>query len=377
MPEHHQSPKSPSESPDIELMEDGSKKLGQFKISTLLSWTAVICFLIYRMRLDTMFQSIDGNIQGPGSGADLVFFAIFITPPFTCVPFLIDRLLMKKNGLNFNLFWRIWLMLCLGVYSMLMLMVATVAFDATWKGTKGLHWFYYTLDKQAGMSLWPIYCIGVSMFVAMLFNPQKASRSRFLFLGPATCAAISFWYFFATAFLNFTENQGDNLVFVIVPGGTAVCYGLYCLIVLRNRESTFPTTRATWMAIAAWYTGLLFSICIKIPLAKRIYDELPDDMPESCFVVTAATRGHQIIVGTWFDSGQNRLLNHQLLTFWEFEDWFGGKFPSPHRLLRIIYNSTGPRISKCIVFRWQADLVYVLLKPAELTCRICLENRRN
>ena len=119
----------------------------------------------------------------------------------------------------------------------------------------------------------------------------------------------------------------------------------------------------------AWFTGLLISVLIKYPLAIQIYDALPDDPPEDCFVVTAATRGHRNVVGSWYDEEQRRLLNQQLLTFWRFESRLKTSLPNIHRMIRAVYNRIGPVFVRMIVFRWQADLVYLLLKPAEIVAR--------
>lgn len=346
-------------------------RVGQFRISTLLSWTLVVCFLAACTRYDNFLQVVDGDLTTPGFWRPVLFFAFIYVTPFTCVPFLIDRLLMNRNALEFGLFWRYWLSVCVGVYSMLMLMLATVAFDASWKGSKGLHWFFYSLDQLAGMTLWPIYGIGVMLFINMLFDPQKASRNIFLLFGPATCAAISFWYVLATTSLNFTGNGSRGVIMAIIPGGAGICYALYCGIVIRNREFSLADFRDRWWSISSWIAFLVMSVGIKIPLAKKIYEDLPDEMPEDCFIVTAASRGHPLIVGSWVGQDNKRILNRQLLVFWSFEDWLRARHPVFQQLLRQIYNWIGPRISRYILFRWQADLVYLALKPAELCLRFC------
>ena len=149
--------------------------------------------------------------------------AIFIAPPFTCIPFLIDRLLLKQGGLNFSIFWQIWLLFCVAIYSMLMLILATITFgaNADWKGAKGMHWSHYILDGIAGTTLWPVYLAGTMAFVAMLFRPNNAKRNVLLFFGPVICALISFWYTFAVLYLNFATH---NPFFAIVPGATGICY---------------------------------------------------------------------------------------------------------------------------------------------------------
>ena len=36
-----------------------------------------------------------------------------------------------------------------------------------------------------------------------------------------------------------------------------------------------------------------------------------------------------------------------------------------YRVLRAVYNEFAPTVARCIVFRWTADIVYLLLKPVE------------
>lgn len=345
---------------------------GQFNISTLLSWTAVVCFLL----VWTDAKSFTSNFRFRAN--DLIFvvvvFAIFIAPPFTCIPFLIDRLLLKQGGLNFSIFWQIWLLFCVAIYSMLMLILATITFgaNADWKGAKGMHWSHYILDGIAGTTLWPVYLAGTMAFVAMLFRPNNAKRNVLLFFGPVICALISFWYTFAVLYLNFATH---NPFFAIVPGATGICYTLYCVILWKNRQFTLVDFKAKWLQITAWITSLLISIGIKIPLAMKFYEQLPDEMPDDCFVVTAATKGHQNVVHTWFDVENDRLLNQQLSTFWKFEDLLKHQTPKFHVAIRRIYNRIGPVVARSIVFRWQADLVYLLLKPTEWIIQLSLRMR--
>jgi len=345
------------------------KRIGQFRISTLLSWTAVICFLMTVFRVDEFIASIDPTRVSTESDeilSMLTAFAIFILPPWICIPILIDQFLERENGLNFKLAWRIILVMFVAIFSVLMLMLATVAFSPDWKESKGPSWFYYTLDGWAGLTLWPIYGIGASLFASGITKPELAKRNPLILYGVLTCAAISFWYVLATLFMSFAH--GEKL-FATVPGGCGVCYAIYAGIIWRNAEFSASSLLQYWQTTVGWLVFLVASIIAKYPLATRIYDELPDEAPEGCFIVTAATRGHQSVVGTWFDEEQDRLLNQQLLVFWKFESQIKQRFPQAHVLIRWIYNRIGPIVARMIVFRWQADLVYWTLKPIELLAK--------
>lgn len=337
----------------------------QFRISTLLSWTAVIAILLSFLGFESFGADWGETRSWEQLLLNLFFIFCFFAAPLTCLPVLIDHLFAKKGGLEFSLFWRSWLTICLAIYSMLMLMLATIAFEADWKGTKGMHWFYYTLDNWAGTTLWPIYFLGASLFIVALFRPEKPRRSVLYLVATLTCAFISGWYVLASMIWNFTGGMVDEPSLAFVPAATGVGYLLYAGIILRNCKFGWDNIRADAKLLVAWFTGLLISICVKYPLAFTQYMRLADEAPDHCFIVTAAARGHRSVVGAWHDRQSNRWLNQQLLTFWSFERWLTLHLPKVHRSLRFIYNRIGPQVARLIVFRWQADFVYWSLKPLE------------
>jgi hypothetical protein len=101
--------------------------------------------------------------------------------------------------------------------------------------------------------------------------------------------------------------------------------------------------------------------------SQRLYQALPYVAP-SCFVVTAASRGHPWVVGTMRvkdGAGVCRQVNQQLLVFREFEACWQRRAPATHAVFRRFYNVWGYRASRWIQNRWLADVAYLLLKPAE------------
>lgn len=337
-------------------------KSGQFRISTLLSWTAVTCILLGTVGVRVNLAQIDSR--------SLLFFGAIFATPLTCIPFLIDQMRLKKNGLKFSLFWRLWITACVGIYSMLALMLATIGFSPEWKGAKAKHWFYYTLDGGAGLTLWPIYAVGAILFTIALFHPNRAKKSVSFLIASMTCSAISFWYVFATLFLKFAGEEAIPIV--LIPGACGICYAIYSAIIIRNQTFSWGQTVSQWKFLVTWVGGLAFSIFLKYPLAVSLYNSLPDEAPDGCFIVTAATKGHPEFVGTWHDSSQDCLLNQQLLTFWAFEKRIKERSPCTHQIMRKIYNRVGPLFARMIVFRWQADLVYLSLKPLELLASLAI-----
>jgi hypothetical protein len=121
---------------------------------------------------------------------------------------------------------------------------------------------------------------------------------------------------------------------------------------------------ATLSTIPSWLIAWEWS--------KQVYQSLPNEAPQGCFIVTAASCGHQNIVGPFSEiehRGQIRRVNHQLATFWQFEQLWREKSPRTHRLFRCGYNRFGPRIAAHINSPWVADAVFLALKPVELAAR--------
>ena len=119
-----------------------------------------------------------------------------------------------------------------------------------------------------------------------------------------------------------------------------------------------------------WVASVALSIWAKYPLAKEFYEGLPDQPPDRCFIVSAASRGHAKFVGSWRDQQSGLVINHQLIRFREFEMLLRQRQPRTHFWLRRVYNIVGPWIAKTIRFRWQADLMFTFLLPLELVAII-------
>ena len=106
-------------------------------------------------------------------------------------------------------------------------------------------------------------------------------------------------------------------------------------------------------------------------LSRSEYASLPDKAPD-CFIVTAAGRGHATFVGTHIEierNGHKRLVNQQLITFWQFEDLWRNFAPRSHRIFRCGYNRVGPIIAAQIKSPWLADFTYIVIKPLELVAK--------
>jgi hypothetical protein len=329
----------------------------QFRLRTLIIVTAVVAGLLAIGRFVR-----DADLIGV-----IVILCPFILPAVAAVVIISIKLRSTSTeGLVFGGLGKGTLVVCTGLHSVCMLMLATTAFAPDWKGDKGLHWFYYVLDAPAGYTLWPIYWIGAISFCVGVINPNYATRSRLNLAMVVTLAAISAWYTFAGLFLRFCPP-----LLACVPAAVCAEYCLYAWLVVRHSRFEDKGPVSFVVLFSAWLATLLAAIAAKIPLAMRFYDSLPNQPPQDCFIVTAASRGHGWLVRTWRDDC-GRTVNRQLMTFWQLEATLAATAPRFHRVLRGIYNRFAPPIARCIVFRWMADIVYLLLKPLEWTAVVIL-----
>ena len=328
----------------------------------MMSWTVVVA-----MALASVAES---SFVGSGDLIPFAVFLIILLAAATCIPFLVDRLLdafqYPAKVVPFSTFWQVWLVIFVGLYSMLMFGLSAIAFEAEWKGSKGLSWVYYTLDHKAALTWWPSYIIGGIAFIYAVVNRKFANRSPVLFLMIVIQALISFAYTFACLFMNFAPPRG----FWLVPGSCAICYSLFAALIFCQRTWSLETVRAQWIALSATLIGFVVGIFAKYPFAAAYYQQLADEPPDDCFIVSAASKGSQSLVGSWFDAETGRVLNQQLISFWQFEDFLKERFPAFHSRLRKVYNRVGPVLARQIVFNWQANLVYCLLKPLELVTKV-------
>jgi hypothetical protein len=150
--------------------------------------------------------------------------------------------------------------------------------------------------------------------------------------------------------------------------------------------SAWYNARAIQLMKAASLNPVAFVIasCSSLPFwvgavvwSRRTYEALPDQNP-SCFVVTAATRGHRRLVGPFVQvkhGGHLVLANQQLMTLWQFEAAWRVHAPRSHARFRRAYNLIGPAIARNITSSWIADLAYLALKPAEFLA--CIAGRLN
>jgi hypothetical protein len=154
-------------------------------------------------------------------------------------------------------------------------------------------------------------------------------------------------------------------LWLLVPLYVAIWYAV--LSVLAIKASTLGAGRyiaSLSGSIPLWFASIFWS--------RQIYLSLPDTRPDDCFVVSAALRGHEMLVGPIMsihvDDGVRRA-NSQLLAFWHLEAIWRARSPRTHRAFRRIYGRLGPLVARRIRTRLAADAVYLALKPFEWAAR--------
>ena len=162
------------------------------------------------------------------------------------------------------------------------------------------------------------------------------------------------------------------VVWMFVPLYVAIWYVVRAAQLMWSVKTGFWTYfSAALCTIPSWLLGWSWS--------RQVYDSLPNQAPTGCFIVTAASRGHERCVGPLtgiLRNGRRQLANQQLISFWQFEDLWQSRSPRCHGLFRRIYNHVGPVIATRVRSPWIADAIYLALKPAELAVRCINQNHK-
>ena len=170
--------------------------------------------------------------------------------------------------------------------------------------------------------------------------------------------------------LSFSFKMGGFSLWLLVPLYVSLWYIFRSIQLAKSSCLDLPAYEYSFLGtMPLWILSVIAS--------QRFYANLPDH-PPSCFVVTAASRGHDWLVGPFSDSthgGQARKVNAQLATLLELERRWKAFSPATHRSFRRIYNVIGPLVASAICNPWIADAVYFLIKPVELVAAMVIKFR--
>lgn len=223
--------------------------------------------------------------------------------------------------------------------------------------------FRYMAKSAAAKSFYPLFWISNGIIALSIARKDFTHCSVLTTLSLLTCLMTCLFF----AIGNAEKKWGCLLQFSMSWG---YAYGLF--LVLRSDEVRRLLTRH-YPLLTVWITSVVLTLVSSFWRSRSMIAELPKTPPSptECFIVTAAARGHQTIVRSFVDCATGRLTNSQLATFRALEDWTIRHIPRVHRMARSVYNVIAPPIARSIIFRWQADLVYLFLKPLEWAIR-CL-----
>jgi hypothetical protein len=158
----------------------------------------------------------------------------------------------------------------------------------------------------------------------------------------------------------------------LIPGYVAVWYLVRAVQLIRESHISFKDYFFSVVgSLPFWVASFFWS--------RQAYASLPDTSPAGCFIVTAASCGHEPVAGPFVEitrNGRRLRANQQLLTFWEFEARWQTHAPDGHARFRQVYNRIGPVIAARIKSPWMADATCLALKPMEYAARWINHNHK-
>lgn len=232
-----------------------------------------------------------------------------------------------------------------------------------WKGAAKAGWVSCFLAGKTALTPLVLWAVAALYAVEVL---RVARRTAFWivhgFLAGALVSAVCALYGVAMLVGAIVAGSLGDVMFLwlLVPFHVAVWYSIRLVQVVRQSPLEPKDYLFAGVSSAPFWIG-------SVVWSSKIYESLPDQ-PPSCFVVTAASRGHRSLVGPFVEvSRKGRVLraNRQLLTLWEFEALWRAHSPQSHVLFRKVYDVIGPAVARKIALPWLADMAYVCLKPVE------------
>ena len=230
--------------------------------------------------------------------------------------------------------------------------------EPDWRDQGTSAWPYMTRG-DAAWTYFPPYVMANFLVARVVISPDFAERTWLPLLSFITCLLIS---------LLFVVGYNPEPFTRVFPASAAIAYTVGTMVYWRGRSHPRPS-RWQISLCAAWLTSAISTVYVSVLQARRMMAELPDTAPPDCFIVTAAARGHRRYVGSDIDESTGRISNRQLIVFRAFEAWLQQNAARVHAILRRFYNRLGPVLARQIRCRWQADLVYTMLKPLEWLLR--------
>jgi hypothetical protein len=234
--------------------------------------------------------------------------------------------------------------------------------EPDWKGACVHGWLDCFITSK--LALTPLVLLATAALYALEILRVENRTARWIVVGIFLGAIVStICFVFGMVCIGL---GGDALKwFLLVPFYVAIWYSVRAVQLIKAAGLDFRTYLISFVcSLPFWLASWLWS--------RSLYASLPDQ-PDSCFIVTAAGRGHAAFVGTHIEierNGHRVLVNQQLITFWQFENLWRNFAPRSHRIFRCGYNRVGPIIAARIKSPWLADFAYLAIKPLELIAKL-------
>jgi len=257
-----------------------------------------------------------------------------------------------------------------GIVLPLFVFIASALLVPEWKGAAALGWldcFHQGKLVLVPGVLWAT-CALYAIEIHRVENRMRPWIVLGLFIGATLSSAC---LVFGIAFVSAKEGGRSPLwFFMAIPFYVSVWYCIRAAQLMRA-AGRGPGSYAVALcaSLPFWAGSLVWS--------RKIYLALPDQ-PLDCFVVTAAMRGHDFVVGpfaTVLHGGRPRRANRQLATLWRLEAHWRDRSPLSHARFRRLYNVIGPFVARRIAAPWAADAMYLALKPVEWAARMIVGGR--
>jgi hypothetical protein len=159
--------------------------------------------------------------------------------------------------------------------------------------------------------------------------------------------------------------------FVCVILAPAWCVGVYVRATLLAMRANRGDERRSTPLIFGWIAWIgAYAVAWKLSVtnALAMYAALPAQAPH-CYIATAAAAGHRRFVGSALVHAADGSIfpaNQQLRRLKCVEIAVAAACPRLHRLIRRIYDRSGPPLARMIAPRpLAADIAFALLKPIE------------
>jgi hypothetical protein len=232
-----------------------------------------------------------------------------------------------------------------------------------WKG--GCHLGWFDCFHMGKLALTPIvFWATAALYAVEICQIDERMQPwivQGLFLG-AIVASVCFVF----GLVSVGNEKGASL-WLLVPFYISLWHGIRAVQLIKSSKLGLASyVRAVCGSLPLWFVGAIWS--------RKVYESLPNN-PPSCFVVTAASRGHERFVGPFVETthnGRARLANQQLITLWQFEHFWRNRAPRSHAAFRRVYNRVGPFLARRIDSPWLADAACLAIKPVEFMAALVI-----